>query len=124
MNRPSARDELTYAETMARDWARRIEDRESARSGHSVATARKAVARKIGVAPGTLENLRKGRVKRITAFVYERLRAAVIRELEQEIKRAGHELEVARQCGLDPRSADMAALETAMAQVKELMGES
>lgn len=40
------------------------------------------VARRLGVAPGTLWNIRKGRTKGIRAWVEQRLRAAVIREDE------------------------------------------
>ena len=124
MKHHKIRDEMTMAsEAIARTWALSIEDRERYRTGLSLPDARKAVARRIGVAPGTLENLRKGRVKRVALHVYQRLRAAVIRELQSEISRCTHELEMARQIGTDPRSADMAALETAMARAKELMGE-
>lgn len=123
MNRPTARDELTYVETFARDWARQIEDREAGSSGVPVSTARKSIARRIGIAPGTLENLRKGRVKRVTASVYERLHTAVIRELQREIERCTHEIQIARQAGLDPRGADFSALEAAMAKARKMTRE-
>lgn len=123
MKRPPNRDELTMtSEAIARDWVIRIERRESDRSGLPLSDARKVAARKAGIAPGTLENLRKGRVKRVAVSVFERLRTAVIRDLQNEIVRCTHELEMARQCGLDPRSSDVAALEAAICAAERLIG--
>lgn len=114
-------DKVSNVDAMARDWARHIEDREAARSHTSLSAVRRIVARRIGVAPGTLENLRKGRAKKVAAVVFERLRAAVIREMEHELARCAHELQIALQAGRDPRSTEVAALEAAMVQARAMM---
>lgn len=101
-----------------------LADQADALTGQPLTAVRRVLARKLAVAPGTLENLRNGRAKRVTTYVFERLRAAVIRDLQQEIARCTHELEIARQAGLDPRSSDMAALETAVQKANELMGKT
>ena len=102
--RPSTTDkmsmtELSLSDTEAARWAATLEERERAKTGHSLAVARNAVARRIKVAPGTLENLRRGRTKGIRAWIFEALRAELVRELEQEQRRLAHELEILRQCG-------------------------
>lgn len=102
----------------ARDWGRSLEDREKARTGLPLAQARGRVANRLGVLPGTLENLRNGRAKEVASHVYARLRAAVITELEREIQRLSHEISIARQAGLDPRDDDFAAAETALAKAR------
>lgn len=123
MNRHSLDDKMTTVafENTAREWARALETREAGRSGIPVRMARKTIARKIGVAPGTLENLANGRMKRLSAWCFERLRGAVVAELQQEIGRCQHELEIARQCGLDPRSAEISALANAVITAKTLI---
>lgn len=105
----------------AQKWARRLEDGETRRSGAPLPAAREAVARRLGVTPGTLENLRNGRIKQVAAFVFERLRAVVETEIAAEINALEHELQVARATGLDPRSVEMAEVETALAKAREIL---
>ena len=77
-------------------FARRLEDRERSRCGVSLPVARDAVARRTGVAVGTLENLRRGRIKGVRAWIEAALRAALVKELEAELARTEHELTVLR----------------------------
>lgn len=106
----------------ARGWAKRLEDAEAARSGMPVADARKAVARRLAMSPGTLENLRKGRLKAVAAHWYDTLRAGVIRELESELRHVQHEIAVARQTGLDPASGEAHALLAMEARITAALG--
>lgn len=106
----------------AQGWARALEDREAARSGLSVATAREAVARRVTVPAGTLENLRKGRLKAIAVHVYDRLRAGLIRELEAEVRHLEHELQILRSTGADPREGEIAAVVASLAKAREALG--
>ena len=85
----------TFDET-AVGFARRLEDREREKSRVTLPVARQIVARRTGVAIGTLENLRRGRVKGVREWIAERLRAALIAELEAEVARAEHELTILR----------------------------
>lgn len=102
----------------ARGWAKLLEDREAAKSGQPLATAREAVARRIGVLPGTLENLRKNRLKGIAAHLYDQLRGGVIRALELELAHVEHELQIARQAGFDPREREIEALVASRARLR------
>lgn len=124
-NHHSGNDKLTAAaiNDVAREWARAMEGREVARSGTILSIARKAVARRIGVPAGTLETLRSGRRKGVPAWLFQKLQSSVINEIKAEIERCAHELEMARQCGLDPRSDEMAALETAMSRARKVIGD-
>lgn len=122
--RPTGEDELTSAEftARARGWARSLEDREAASTGRSLVAARRSLARKIKIAPGTLENLRKGRIKAVAADVYARLHEAVDRQLYAEMRRLEHEYQLVQQQGLDPRSLDHQAILADMAKIKTAMG--
>ncbi len=63
--------------------------------------ARKEVCRLVGCSPGTLENLRRGRLKRIEKWLHDALSRALVRKIEHEIKRLNAELEAAeRSLGL------------------------
>lgn len=108
----------------ARGWGRLLEDRERARSGEPLKRAREAVARRIAVPPGTLENLRKNRLKAIAAHWYDRLRSGVIRELEAELAHVDFQLQIARQTGLDPRDRETEALVASHARLSEALGRS
>ena len=110
-------------DAVARNWARDLEDRERIRSGVPLPVARKSVARRVGIPAGTLETLRNGRRKGLSAWLFARLQSAVIAEMNREISRCAHELEIARQAGLDPRSDEMAALEAAVSRAKVMLGE-
>jgi hypothetical protein len=105
----------------ARDWTRDLEEREARKSGVPVKQARAIVARKVGATPAAIEHVARGRAKRIPADLFARLRNYFIRELSSEIAAAQHQLEVARQCGMDPRCPEMAALEAGAAAARKLM---
>ena len=79
------------------------------RRTHDRPQARLNVARALGVAPGTIENIQRGRLKRISGWLRDALRARVVRELEAEVVRLQHEIDVYRQIGTDPRSSEMAS---------------
>ncbi|MFO1147768.1 MAG: hypothetical protein U1E62_05260 [Alsobacter sp.] len=110
------------ADAFAREWVGRLEGIEARKSGRGMPAAREALARRLGVPAGTLENIRRGRSKGIRAWLDERIRAAVIRELTTEILRLEHEVQVARQCGAHPGSTEIleaeAALEKARASLR------
>ncbi len=106
---------------LARQWVADLERKEAGRLSLPVADARPSLARRLGVPVGTLEGLKRDRTKGVKAWVFERLRAAIITETQREIARCQHELEVALQAGLDPRCDEMAALESAIARAKKLM---
>ena len=104
-------------------WAEMLEEWERKRSGQNKIVVRENVARHVGVLPGTLQSLSRRRLKGVKAWVSERIRAAVIRELEREILRLQHELEIARQGGarMDSNEVQQAfsALHSARTLIKQ-----
>lgn len=106
----------------ARELAQRLERRKTAQ-GMSVDAARESLSRRIGIAPRTWKNLAGGRLKRLDAWLRDGLQALLIRELENEIARLTHELDLARQGGAHPASLDVGAIETHLAKAKALLNE-
>lgn len=106
----------------ARGWTKLLEDKEAERTGVRLTEARPAVSRRIGVPPGTLENLRNGRLKAIAVHWYDRLRAGVVKELEAEVRHLEHELQILRTTGVDPREDEVAAVVADLAKVRQALG--
>lgn len=118
----SSGDEVSIAiEQAARNWAIELEAREAKRSGVSIRVARRIVARRMSIAPGTLENLKNRRLKGIRVWIVEKIRAAFMREIEQEIMRLTHELEVCRQMGLDAHEDQMGEIQAHLSALRELL---
>lgn len=105
----------------ARDLARRLEKREWHRSGEEMPIVRAKLARSIGVAPTTWRNLALGRLKRLDAWMRDRLQGLLIRELEAEILRLSHDLDVARQSGARVGGEQVIEIETMLARCKALL---
>lgn len=106
----------------AKGWASELEHREAMRSGATRAKARLVVATRTSLAPGTLENLARGRLKAIAVHVYERLRSGLIREWETELVRLEHELSILRQTGVDPRDNQVAAVVAGISAARQALG--
>lgn len=107
--------------TEARNLAIILVDQEARRCGDRV-RARKNVARAIGTSPGTIENLQRSRLKRISGWLRDALRARVIRELESEVVKLQHEIHVLKQTGCDPRSDEMVAARADLTSVLQVLG--
>jgi hypothetical protein len=103
----------SYANTCAM-YARRLEDDTSRRFGLRLTEARRLVASETQVPAGTLENLRRGRLKSPAAWIYQRLSAAVCARLEAQIRGLEHELETARALGGRPDDHRIRAAEAAL----------
>lgn len=117
-------DEMTpeLIAQQARDWAVELEER----TGLKVPEARDTVARRLGVSPGTLERLRKRRLKNPGAFLYLKLQAAIreaiIHGLHREATRLEAERHILMATGADPRSDEVAAVVASIAKVRETLG--
>lgn len=107
--------------TESRNLVNLLVDREARRSKCRI-VARKNVARAVGVSPGTIENLQRGRLKTIAGWLRDALRARVIRELEAEVVRLQHEISVLHQTGSDPRSNEATAVRADLSAVLEALG--
>jgi hypothetical protein len=108
------------AMTSAISIAQTLERRERLR-GVSSQSARETLARKLQVGLGTVENLIRGRVKRIDDTIRGRLQALLVRELESEIARLTHELEIARQGGAHLASEQISEIETHLSRASSLL---
>lgn len=98
----------------ARSYARWLEKRSS----------RKDVARAAGVAPGTMENVARGRLKdplRLRGIV-DRMRSLMIAEINEEILRLEHERQILLATGADPRSDALVQAATAIADARAVLG--
>jgi hypothetical protein len=104
--------------------ARAIEDQEARRLGIPVPLARMRVANRIGVAPGTLENLRRMRTKIVPNWLMNRLRAEFVLVLQSEIQRLEHEIHIARQTGADHRDDMLASAEAQLAAARQVFDEA
>lgn len=100
--------------------ARSLEHRERSRVS-SIRIARERVASRLRIGVGTFENLVRGRVKRVDANIRDRLQALMVRELEAEIARLQHELEMARQIGAPLNSDQVGEIETHIAKAAALL---
>lgn len=72
-------------------WVNLLE-RMSTEQGLQKPAAREAVAKKLGVPAGTLENIVRGRTKGVRAWIVERVKGLMAHELEKEIQRLQHEV--------------------------------
>jgi len=107
--------------------ARWLEEREGARLGVPIERARKSLARRTGIAAGTFESLRKGRLKGVRDYIVERLTRAAIEALNADIERDAHALEtlrrMARQGGRASCQAEVARLVASMKRAQALIDE-
>jgi len=97
------------SDSLARDWARQLEVGEAKRTGLPLNAARKRLAARIGILPGTLENLSRDRLKGVRQWVYSALHEAVKAELRREIAAHTHELEKLERLGRDPAHPEVQA---------------
>jgi hypothetical protein len=125
--RPSSKDKShmsTAIDSTARQWAMRLEEQEVSNKGVPLPAARAALARRLGVAPGTLENIRRGRTKGVRGWIVEALRNAMIRQIQSEMTRLSHELEIIRQGGARPDADEILEVQTALAAARQLIEET
>lgn len=104
-----------------RDLTTSLERAEVRRLNVSRADARDGIARRIGVAPGTLDNIRRERSKIIPNWLMQRVRSELISTLTSEIRRLQHELELARQAGVDHRDDALCSAEAHLAAARALL---
>ena len=83
-------------------------------------TARHTVARKIGVPPGTIQNIQRDRLKFVDR-IEAKVRAAFMRMLDQEISKATHELEIARRASDRMDTAAIFAADAAVQNARKMI---
>jgi hypothetical protein len=100
--------------------AQNLERRERAR-GLTLPDARMRLADKLRIGVGTFENIVRNRVKRVDENIRDRLQALLVRELETEIARLSHELEIARQGGSHIAIEQVGEIETHLTAARSLL---
>lgn len=102
-------------------FATALENAEARRLGVRVNEARGRLARRLGVAPGTLENIRRLRTKIVPNWLMNKVRAELVAVLQSEVRRLEHEIQLARQTGLDHRDDALCAAETQIEAVRQIL---
>lgn len=102
-------------------FATTLEDAEARRLGIKTSDARTRIAGRLGVSPGTLENIRRLRTKVVPNWLMSRVRAEFVSVLQLEIQRLKHEISIARQTGADHRDDTLASAETQLAKAKAIL---
>ena len=102
-------------------FARTLEDVEARRLGIPTSDARGRIANRLGVSPGTLENIRRLRTKIVPNWLMNKVRLELIAVLQLEIQRLEHEVHIARQTGSDHRDDALLAAETQLAKAREAL---
>jgi hypothetical protein len=83
--------------------------------------AERVIARETGLSPGTLENLRRERLKNL-GWISTSINAALIKRTERKIAQLEHELALARQIADRPDSNDIFAAQAALDTARRLIG--
>lgn len=112
------------SDELARSWARRIERNEARRLGLPIAAARKRVAYRLGVAPGTLENLSRDRMKGVRLWLFDTLKAAVVADLRREIAAHEHELAALARDSRGDLGGSLAEAEAGLVRLRALISEA
>lgn len=119
--RKYAPQQISYLRQFARVLSRSANARGLAPFLNSI---RERVARKVSSSPGFFENLQRGRIKSVPAWLMRKLRDALISELQGEVQKLQHEIHLARQTGEGPDSDAIFAAATRLAEAKKILGAS
>lgn len=107
---------MTTAVAIAQSLVRRERQK-----GLSAQAARSWLANRLSVGVGTAGNLIRGRIKRVDETIRDRLRALLMRELEAEIARLTHELEILKASGAHLASHEISEVETHLSKAKAIL---
>lgn len=114
------RDENMSAVALARSTAQALVATEE-RKTRSRMLAYGNVAGRVGRSATWLRNLLADRLSRVDGEIKRRLDALLIREIEAEIARLTHDLELARQSGEHPAGSHYSEIETCLARARALL---
>jgi hypothetical protein len=109
---------------VARKWVAELEKAEASRTGLKRDKVRKSLAGKIGIAPGTIENIRRRRIKDFRrGGIGELIRSYMVHHLQLEIQRKTNDLQMVLECGKNPSADEVARLRGAIAKAQTLVEE-
>ena len=98
-----------------------LEDTEARRRGISVQTARTSIARALRIPAATLRHLRNQRRKTVDYSVMGAIADRLVVVLQAEIAELDHELQIARQIGVDVRDDLFQEAAASIAAAKEIL---
>jgi hypothetical protein len=101
-----------------REFVELAEKREMARLGKKLPDARQALADRWKLAAGTLENLRRLRIKKPALDIKRAIRAGLLADLKAEESRIQHERFLLLQCDFDLDSSEVNEMENALEKVR------
>ena len=116
---PVSEDKMTAFDQAVRSDLSRLEVIRAKSSSASIAHARASIARETRIAPGTLENIKRQRTKGVRGWIADTIRGALVRELQREITRLNHELEMLLQRGASHRDCEMEQVGADIARVRQ-----
>lgn len=93
-----------------------------ARDGYTGPEIRSWLVRKLGIGPGTLENIQRDRVKSVSAELALKISKLFEETVLKEIGRLEHDLQIARQIGAPLSADEVAKAEDLVAQAKKIIG--
>lgn len=102
-------------------FASSLEDSESRRLGITTKDARSRISNRVGVSPGTLENIRRLRTKIVPNWLMNKVRLELIATLQLEIQRLEHEVHLARQTGLGNSDDAIIAAQSQIAKARSIL---
>lgn len=112
---------LAELDERTREWVERLEKREAKRKGITVKEARQSIANHIGVPIGTLENVRRGRLKGVREWVSTRIRAALIEQIKKEIRGLEHERKMVEASARGACPLEVAEIDASLQAIKALI---
>lgn len=111
-------------DVVARKWVDELEEVEAKRTGLDRDRVRKLLAQNIGISPGTLENIKRRRLKDFRrGGIGELIRNYMIQHLQLEIQRKTNDLQMVLECGKGPSDDQINRLRDAIARAQKLVGE-
>lgn len=107
---------------IAEDWVDILETVAARRAGLSRAEARPALARRIGVPQGKLYSLARRRLKDVSNRLLNKIGNGLIAELQAELARVEHDLQIRTQIGDRPDSGEVLSLASRREKIREALG--
>jgi hypothetical protein len=95
--------------------------RDQERLGGCADTALARVARRVRATPGTFANIVRMRVQKIRDDLRERIVAAALADIDQEIQRLEHDKRLLEAMGVSPSCDDYRAAEDALATARDCL---
>ena len=111
----------TTIDDFAQKWAADLGRDEADKTGLPLPMACRSVARRMGLPLTSIDNIRRKRVKSVSARVMDRIRGAVINKINQQIAVLDHELAGAKATADHPSDPEILEAAAVVEPAKRLM---